>query len=460
MNTLGLICQWRPHINTTSMIELQNSGNATRHTKAIRLWSTACCVWMALAQTAPAQVIAPCRPKNSLPCPTRLAQNLQAQNSKGLIDETWQIVNRSYIDASFNGQDWQSIRIKYLNNTYASQAEAYVAIKQMLEPLGDRYTRFMPPEAFAAINQETRGESGSIGLQLSQNQLAVGVGDLDSPAFKAGLLPGDLLLSIDGRMTQDMHEFEARALLPGRAGTSVRLKVRRGSQELEFTVVRSANPLPTLDSSSHETAAGQVAYIRLHNFSSDSTQLMAAAIRNWEQKSVAGYILDLRANPGGLLQAGIDITRMWFPSQTVLLTMNSRSGKEDLSSSQATLTEKPLVILVDQQSAAASEILASALQDNRRATLVGTATSGTNSIQAVFPLTTDNAGIAVTIAKWKTVNGKDITKTGVVPDVVVALTPKQQQDLVRKQQLGTLSDRQFAQALEVLTRQIKTSKPQ
>jgi carboxyl-terminal processing protease len=438
------------------MIELKNSGNTKRRTKAIRLWGTACCVWVVLAQTAPAQVIAPCRPGNPAPCPTRLAQNLQAQNAKGLIDETWQIVNRSYIDESFNGQDWPSVRTKYLNGTYASQAEAYVAIKKMLEPLGDRFTRFLPPETYAAMHQG--GESGNIGLPLSRNQLVLGLGNLDSPASKAGLLPGDMLVSIDNRLVLDMTDLEVRALLPGREGTAVQLKVKRGLQELEFKVERSTKPLPTIYSSSQKTAAGQVAYIRLHGFPSDATRLMESEIRNWEDRSVAGYILDLRANSGGLLQAGIDIAYMWVPRETVLLTMNSRSGKEDISSSQSTLTQKPLVIIVDQQSAAASEILASALQGNRRAILVGTATYGSNSIQSVHSLMTDGGGIAVTIAKWRTVSGKDISKTGVVPDVVVDLTLTQQQNLVRKRQLGTLADPQYEKALQSLIRQIQTSK--
>jgi carboxyl-terminal processing protease len=382
-------------------------------------------------------------------------------NAKELVDKTWQIVNENYIDPKFNGQNWPAVRQQYLTRSYSSTVDAYKAIKTMLQLLGDRYTRFMSPEEFKNAQRLTSGESGSIGLQLLRdkqtNHLVIGLGNASSPAFESGLLPGDVLLSIDGQTTQDLPQSEATGLLWGVAGTPVVLQIRRGQQNLKFTVKRSNQKLPSLDSSAQTTALGKVGYIRFLAFAADSSNTMRTAIRNLENEPITGYILDLRANSGGLLRASVEIAQMWLQSGTIFSMAGRRGEAEHEQANRTALTDKPLVVIVDGHSAAASEILASALQENRRAVVVGTSTYGQNSIQSVRPLD-GGAGLAVTVAKWLTPKGKDIEKTGVVPDVVVNLTLTQQQDLIRQHSLGTLADPQYAKALQVLSQPVKSAK--
>jgi carboxyl-terminal processing protease len=287
------------------------------------------------------------------------------------------------------------------------------------------------------------------------NQLVAGLSELESPASKAGILPGDVVLSINGYITQDMHEYEASNLLSGVAGTSVVLRVRRGSQDLEFTARRSTQKSLPLYAISQTTKWGKIGYIRFMNFGSEASSLMRTSILNFEKEQVSGYILDLRANPGGLLYVSVDIVRMWLQSGTILSTI-SRQDEDRAQANQRALTNKPLVILVDGQSAAASEITASALQENQRAVLVGTPTYGLSSLQSIRRLG-DGSGLAVTVAKWLTSKGRDIEKTGIVPDVVVKLTQTEQQDLIRQRNLGTLADPQYAKALQILSQQIKGS---
>jgi carboxyl-terminal processing protease len=166
-------------------------------------------------------------------------------------------------------------------------------------------------------------------------------------------------------------------------------------------------------------------------------------------------VFDLRSNQGGLLYASIDITRMWL-DRGIIFSMIQRDGIQDQKeANDSALTQKPLVILVNGSSTAASEIVAAALQENKRATLVGTRTFGNNLIQSVHTLS-NGSGLAVTTAKWLTPAGRDINRTGVAPDVVVELTPHQRQNLLRDRKIGTVADPQFAKALEMLNQKLGT----
>ena len=184
---------------------------------------------------------------------------------------------------------------------------------------------------------------------------------------------------------------------------------------------------------------------------------MKAAIEALEKQNVKGYVFDLRYNPGGQLMASIDITRMWLDRGIIVSTIDRNGIQNQMKASNRTLTQKPLVILINDNSASASEIVAAALQENKRASLVGTRTQGYNSIQSVHGLN-NGSGLAVTIAKWLTPTGRDINRTGLNPDVVVELTNSQQQNLFRDRKIGTIADPQFAKALEMLNQKFRTSR--
>jgi len=247
---------------------------------------------------------------------------------------------------------------------------------------------------------------------------------------------------------------KAVTLIRGPVNTGVKLIVLRGKQELEFQLKREKIEIHPVKYSYQNSPAGGVGYIRLVQFSANATNDMRKAIKDLESKQVTGYILDLRSNPGGLLYASVEIARMWLNDGKIVSTKN-REGVTDLEgANRKALTNKPMVVLVDGGSASASEILSGALQDNKRATLVGTKTFGKGLVQSVRPLG-DGSGMAVTIAKYYTPNGRDINKHGIDPDVKVQLTDAQREALSKdRDKIGTKDDPQYAKALEILTQKI------
>ncbi len=385
------------------------------------------------------------------------------ENPKEVIDEVWQIVDRLYVDGTFNQVDWQAIRKDYLDRDYTQPEAAYKAIREMLEKLGDPYTRFMDPDEFRNMQIDTSGELTGVGLQLGEDKKTkelVVVSPIDgSPAAKAGILSKDKILEIDGKSTKGMDINAAVKLIRGPVGTQVVLTLQRGDRTISYTLERARIELhPVSFSDRPKDGAAPIGYIRLTQFSANAATEMRDAIQKLESQNVSGYVMDLRSNPGGLLYASIDIARMWLNDGAIVSTVD-RNGETDRQQANRTaLTTKPLVVLVDGGSASASEILSGALQDNKRAVLIGTKTFGKGLVQSVRNLG-DGSGMAVTVAKYLTPSGRDINKHGIDPDIKVELTDKEREFLSEnRDKIGTLEDAQYAKALEVLQAEIaKTS---
>ncbi len=383
------------------------------------------------------------------------------ESPKELVDEVWQVINRDYVDGTFNRVDWQQTRRDYVTNrNYASREEAYTAIREMLEKLGDPYTRFMDPQQFANMQVDTSGELSGVGIQLAVDEeskkLTVMSPMQDTPAFRAGIQPKDIIVKIDGRATNGMDVNDAVRLIRGQAGTRVTLTIQRGNQSpFDVSLERQRIEIhPVRFSLRQDPGVGPVGYISLNQFNANAAAEMRNAIQDLERQNVNGYILDLRSNPGGLLYSAAEIARMWLSSGSIVSTVDRRGETDRLNAGNRALTNKPLVVLVDGGSASASEILAGALRDQRRATLVGTKTFGKGLVQSVHPLS-DGSGMAVTIAHYYTPNGTDINKKGIEPDVVLELTDEQRQFLRRNNdQIGTARDPQYARALNILNERI------
>jgi carboxyl-terminal processing protease len=380
------------------------------------------------------------------------------ESPKELIDEVWQLIDRNYVDATFNQVDWRAVRQDYLGRSYGSREEAYDAIRDMLEQLEDPYTRFMDPEEFRNMQIDTSGELTGVGIQLAQdeetNELIVVSPIEDTPAFEAGILAQDVIVEIDGQSTEGMDVNAAVNLIRGPVGSQVTLTIRRGEEQLEFPLERAQIELHPVRYSYQQGPSGGIGYIRLTQFSANAAEEMQAAIQDLESQNVTGYILDLRSNPGGLLYSSIDIARMWLDGGVIVSTVDRQGVSDQESANGQALTNKPLVVLVDGGSASASEILSGALQDNDRAVLVGTQTFGKGLVQSVRGLG-DGSGIAVTVAKYLTPSGRDINQAGIAPDVEIELTEEQQQQLLDdRTQIGTAADPQYARALQVLTERI------
>ncbi|MFN6518744.1 MAG: carboxyl-terminal processing protease CtpC [Nostoc sp. CreGUA01] len=387
-------------------------------------------------------------------------QALFKASPKELVDEVWQIVQRQYVDGTFNQVDWQAVRNEYVRNkSYSNQQDAYKSIREMLKKLDDPYTRFLDPEEFKNMQVDTSGELTGIGITISQDektkQLVVIAPIEDTPAFKAGILAKDIILKIDNKNTKGMDTNQAVSLIRGEPGTQVNLTIQRNGQTRQFNIKRARIEIHPVKYSQKQTPAGNLGYIRLNQFSANAGKEMQAAIRDLESKKVSGYILDLRGNPGGLLFSSIEIARMWLNKGTIVSTIDRQGQREREIANGRALTNKPLVVLVDKGSASASEILSGALQDNKRATVVGTQTFGKGLVQSVRPLE-GGSGLAVTIAKYHTPNDRDINKHGIDPDVKVDLTDAQRQDLWlnEREKLATPADPQYAKALEIITKQL------
>jgi carboxyl-terminal processing protease len=374
---------------------------------------------------------------------------------KELIDEVWQIIDRQYVDATFNQKDWRAIRKQYLQKNYKSKEEVYKNVRLMLKNLNDPYTRFMDPREFRDLQIDTSGQLIGVGIQLTQDEktkkLVVIAPIEDTPASKAGILPKDIIVSIDGKSTTGMDTSKAVQLIRGKEGTTVKLTIRRdGGQVLDFNLLRKQIELHPVEAKYRPQELNGIGYIRLKQFSTNASAEMSAAIQKLEAQGANGYILDLRSNPGGLLYGAIDIARMFLDDGKIVSTVNRQGTGDTQSANRTALTDKPVVVLVDGGSASASEILSGALQDNKRAQLVGAKTFGKGLVQSVRPLS-DGAGMAVTIAKYLTPSGRDINHSGIKPDIEVKLTKAQIQKFVKdRSKVATSADPQYARAIQTL----------
>jgi carboxyl-terminal processing protease len=379
---------------------------------------------------------------------------------KELVDEVWQIVDREYVDGTFNSVDWRAVRQDYVETrSYQSMDQAYDAIREMLEEIEDPYTRFMDPEEFRNMQIDTSGELTGVGIQLAKDeetdQLVVIAPIEDTPAFRAGIQAKDVIVEIDGVSTEGMDINEAVNLIRGPVGTEVILTIQREQEpDTDYTISRDRIEIHPVRYSLRESDSGQIGYIRLNQFNANAAEEMRVAIQDLEKDNVTGYILDLRSNPGGLLYASVEIARMWLEDGTIVSTVNRRGEMDRQEANRRSLTDKPLVILVDGGSASASEILSGALQDHERAVVVGTKTFGKGLVQSVRGLG-DGSGLAVTIAKYLTPNGTDINHEGIHPDIEIELTEEAQEAIKQDRTLiGTETDTQYAEALNVLKEEI------
>ncbi|EKQ70955.1 C-terminal processing peptidase-2 [Leptolyngbyaceae cyanobacterium JSC-12] len=373
-----------------------------------------------------------------------------------LVTEVWRLVDRAYVDDTFNHQNWWLVRQKALKQPLNNKDQAYSVIQDMLASLDDPFTRLLKPDQYRSLQTNTSGELTGVGLQIALDadtgELKVIAPIAGSPADQAGIRPADTILKIDGIPTVGLSLDEAAERMRGPVGSRVKLTIRRDSQELaDLDVVRDRielNPvyadLRLQSGQQSENIQRKIGYIRLSQFNANASTEVAHAIQRLEKQGAEAYVLDLRSNPGGLLQSGIEIARLWLDEGTIVYTVNRQGIEGSFEATGPALTHDPLVVLVNQGTASASEILAGALKDNGRATIVGERTFGKGLIQSLFDLS-DGSGLAVTVAKYETPGHIDINKQGIKPDITVPLDP------IAMTQLGTQSDRQYEAAVELLT---------
>ena len=378
---------------------------------------------------------------------------------KEVIDQVWQIVYRDYLDSSgsYTESRWRQLRSDLLKKSYADSDASYEAIRGMLSSLNDPYTRFLDPKEFKEMQIDTTGELMGVGIQLGldkETKELVVISPIDgTPASRAGVQSKDVIVSIDGASTEGMSTSDAVKLIRGPEGSEVVLGLRRDGRILNVSLTRARIELNAVKSSLNTAQDGsKVGYIRLKTFNANASREMRDAIRELEEQKADGYVLDLRSNPGGLLEASVDIARQWLNEGTIVSTRTREGIRDVRRATGSALTDKPMVVLINEGSASASEILSGALQENDRAELVGMKTFGKGLVQAVRGLA-DGSGMTVTIAKYLTPRGTDIHQNGIKPDLEADLTEKEIKELT-SDDLGTNKDGQYKVAESALVKVI------
>lgn len=332
-------------------------------------------------------------------------------------------------------------------------------INGMLSILGDDYTRYLDRHAFDQMQIETSGVYGGIGIYVGmRNERLTVIAPIEgTPAWKAGLQPGDWIVSIDGRSTAEMSQEEAVSLMRGEPGQPLTLEIQRpGSPNQEprkVTMIRAVVEVPAVTKS--VMLDDKVGYVRVAHFTERTMEQLDAVLDRLDRQGMQALILDLRNNPGGLLSAAIEVADR-FIDQGPILHVVSRGGERRTvyAHPQGTRPPLPMVVLVNEGSASASEIVSGALKDRGLAELVGTTTFGKGLVQSILPLR-GGAALSLTTARYLTAGGKSIHEKGIDPDVVVKLPELSEEEQLRRAEeslRGELDreDPQLRKALEVL----------
>lgn len=346
---------------------------------------------------------------------------LTSSAKKSSSDSAALVSNAKYDYIALFGKVINFIERQYVDKVDTKEL-VYGAIKGMLETL-DPHSAFMPPDIYNQLKNDTSGKFGGLGIEVWVNKdgvLTVVTPMEGTPAWKAGIKPGDRITKIDGASTKGMSIVEATAKIRGEIGTGIQFTVQRdgAAKPLEFKMKRVSIDVKSVKS---ELLQEKYGYIRLNHFQEKSAQELKEAMKNLEKKQkLAGLVLDLRNNPGGLLDEAVEIVNLFVDEGVIVSTIGKEKDDKDVKYAKSGIarTDIPLVVLVNGSSASAAEIVAGALKDHKRALVAGTRTFGKGSVQTVIPLGED-VGLKLTIARYYTPNGTSIQAKGIEPDIVL-----------------------------------------
>lgn len=371
----------------------------------------------------------------------------EIEKAKNLYNKEPQVKIAEGTDFSPFWKAWNVLNDKYVSfkSTTTDQERVWGAIQGLANSLGDPYTNFFPPEEAKNFEASINGEFGGVGMEIGMRDrtLTVIAPLKGTPAFNAGIKAGDKILKIDGTPTTDMSVEKAVSLIRGPKGTKVDLSVyREGEKEpLSFGIIRDTIVIPTIDT---EKRPDGIFVIKLYSFSANSPDLFRGALQEFVDSKRDKLILDLRNNPGGYLEAAVDMASWFLPAGKIVVKEESRKkGEEKIfrSTGYNIFTDKlKFVILVNAGSASASEILAGALKEHGIAKLVGEKTFGKGSVQELVKITPETS-LKVTIARWLTPNGVSISEGGLSPDFEI---------VIKKEDAEKGKDTQMEKAVEIL----------
>ncbi len=384
--------------------------------------------------TAPAQELKNCIDGKGAEVPCVLSRAEVSEKSSDPADfeqfwKAWNIINDKYVPTK--------------HAAVSNQEKVWGAIGGLANSLGDPYTYFLPPQEKSLFEQDVQGSFGGVGMQIGAKDgfLTVIAPLKGSPAERAGIKKGDKILKIDNATTSEMTVDKALYLIRGKVGEPVNLLLYRDGVKEPFTVkvVRDVIQVPTIDTEKK----GDVFIIRLYGFPATGAELFRGALREFAQSGSTKLVLDLRGNPGGYLEVAVDMASWFLPQGKVVVSEEEKGGIGQVYRSKGYNVfgdNFHFVILADGGSASAAEILAGALQQHGVATLVGTKTFGKGSVQELVPITADTS-LKVTIARWITPNGTNLSAGGLEPDVKIDMT---------KEDIEKGRDPQLDKAIEIL----------
>lgn len=323
-----------------------------------------------------------------------------------LLWDVWEKLNEHYVDP-------KKVQVTPL---------VYGAAEGLARGLGDPYTVFMTPKENDNFREGLAGNLQGIGAELTvRDELIVVVNPLKgSPAERAGVRPKDVIIKVDGDSTEGWSLSQVVSRIRGPKGTTVRIGVvREKDGEKEFTIMREEIHVPSVESHAIDTAGKQIGYVALNQFGEHSISELKKELESFKNRRMDGIILDLRNNGGGYLDGAVELTSFFLP-KGVVVQVERRGGEKDTESvsGRTLLPDIPLIIVQNEGTASAAEIVSGALQDHKRATIVGTKSFGKGTVQEIVDLP-GGASLRVTVAQWLTPSGKNLGKEGVHPDVVV-----------------------------------------
>ena len=332
------------------------------------------------------------------------------------------------VDFSIFWHAWNTLQEKYIDrNDIDTQALVYGAIEGMVNSLGDPFTNFLDPEIGKRFEQDLEGSFGGVGIEIGvrDDRLTVIAPLKDSPAFKVGLQAGDIIIKIDDTETIDLSLQKSIDLIRGRRGTRVTLTIARedAPETLEFEIVRDQIEIPSVELE-FVGENKSIAHLQIFSFNQKVDNDFKEVAREILRSGADRIILDVRNNPGGLLDSAVNIASWFLPEGQPVVIERFGDGQETVikSGNIGSLKHLPLVILTNKGSASASEILAGALRDNRNIKIVGEKTFGKGSVQSLFELDNNGSKLKVTIAEWLTPNRSSIHNNGIEPTLVVERT--------------------------------------
>ena len=344
--------------------------------------------------------------------------NERQVSPKQLFYEAWVNIKNNYYNPNLNKQNWAKWKKRYLNKI-KTQEDAYVAINSMIASLDDSYSKFLSEEEFKEQNSAINSKLYGIGINIASYSGKIYIANVieNAPAYIADIRTGDIILKVNGTNTNGVSIYEVAKLIRGEVNQPLTLELLRGNDKFVKVLKRQEIKIKTIES---KKLTDKIGYIRISSFIGQDTPKDFVLALN-KLSDTKGLIVDVRGNSGGLFQNAIVISNLFMKTGNIVSVV-ARTGKTNVynAKNEGCIYENPIVVLIDSNSASSSEILASALHDNKRATLIGTKTFGKGLVQKVFSMP-NKTGMNLTIAKYLTPNGTDINKNGITPDYTVTL---------------------------------------